>query len=144
MEARGIEATWDNWVVTPKGLGVTTEDRREPSAFWKLLGREAETREVAGGLASIELGCGWTSSTACLRDSGYLASTGFRAGLEEEEEVVEEEVMTVVLSSVLTLAVRSETGERDLRAGLRPAVDVGSSAASRDSGMIVFLVSEEV
>lgn len=139
MEARGSEATWDDWVVTPKGLGVTTEDRREPSAFWKLLGREAETREVAGGLASIELGCGWTSSTACLRDSGYLASTGFRAGLEEEEEV-----MTVVLSSVLTLAVRSETGERDLRAGLRPAVDVGSSAASRDSGMIVFLVSDEV
>lgn len=143
MEARGSEATWDDWVVTPKGLGVTTEDRREPSAFWKLLGREAETREVAGGLASIELGCGWTSSTACLRDSGYLASTGFRVRLEEEE-VVEEEVMTVVLSSVLTLAVRSETGERDLRAGLRPAVDVGSSAASRDSGMIVFLVSEEV
>lgn len=144
MEARGSELTRDDWVATPKGLGATTEEMREPSPFWKVLGREAETREVAGGLASMELGCGLTSSTACFRVSGYLASTGFRAGLEVELELVEEVTVAVVLSSVLTLDVRSETGERVLRTGLRPAADVGASAASRDAGVVVFLAPEEV
>lgn len=103
---------------------------------------------MAGGLASIELGCccrprDGASSTACLRDSsGNLASTGFRAGLEEEEEEVE--VMTVERSSVLSLAGGSETGERDLRAGLRMVADVGRSVVSRDAATVAFVASEEV
>lgn len=103
MKVLGSEERRDGWV--PKGRGVTTEVRRALSDLWLLLGREAETRDTAGGLGSIELSCGCclcrkpeegVFTSACVPDKGRLGSGTFRT--------------TVVISSVLTVLVYSETG----------------------------------
>lgn len=111
VKSRGSEVTRDDWV--PKGLGATTEVRRVLSNLWLLLGREVETRDTAGGLVSIELSCVWclyrepeegTSTSAFVCNNGRQESGTFRTELEEDA--------MLLLASVLTVLVCSETGLR--------------------------------
>lgn len=137
MNVLGSEERRDGWV--PKGRGVTTEVRRALSDLWLLLGMEAETRDTTGGLGSIELSCGCclcrkpeggVFTSTCVPDKGRLGSGTFRT--------------TVVISSVLTVLVysetgllctRSATGEWDLWEELRLVVMVVEMVASLPAGL---------